>query len=313
MSLILAEKIFGLFLIIAMGFILVRSGLMRAEQSRGLSIACLYVISPCMIVTAFQVDATSEVKAGFLLAMGAGLAVQMLYTFLSWLLGRSPLKLSAVEKASVTYSNAGNLVIPLVMMTFGQDMVIYTTAYMVFQTMFMWSHGKSLLQGKTGIDLRQIFLSVQMIGVYIGLFLFMTGLRLPGPVYTAVQSVGNMIGPASMLVTGMIMGGMDFKRLFSFKRLPIPVCLRLLVFPFFAVLILKFTPLATLVSNGSDILMITLLAAAAPSASNINQMAQIFHSNAEYASAINVVTILLCIITIPLMVSFYEAPIQLPF
>ena len=306
MSLLLAQKIFGLFLIIAMGFALVRCGLMKSEQSRGLSIANLYVISPCMLVTAFQVEPTDEVKTGFLVALAGGIAVQAVFTLLAWVLGKTPLRLDAVEKASVTYSNAGNLVIPLVIMTLGQDMVIYCTAYMVFQTMFMWSHGKSLLQGRKGIDFRQMFLSVNMIAVYLGLVLFFTGFELPTPVREAIANVGNMIGPASMLVTGMIMGGMDFKRLFSFRRLAIPVVLRLVAFPLAAVALLKFTPLASFAENGQSILMITLIAASAPSASTINQMAQIYHCDAEYASAINVATILLCIVTIPLMVALYE-------
>lgn len=306
MSLILAEKICCLFLIIGAGFALVRCGLMKPEHSRGLSVATLYLISPCMIVTAFQVDATDEVKHGFLLALGAGLAVQLIYALLAWVLGKTPLKLDAVEKASITYSNAGNLIIPLVQMTLGQGMVIYCTSYIVFQTLFMWTHGKSLLQGKRGVELRQIFLCVNMIGIYIGLAFFFTGFKLPGPLYDTVSGVGNMLGPASMLVTGMIMGGMDFKRLFTKARLILPVVLRLIVFPLFAVAFLKFTPLAALVPNGASILLITLLAAAGPSASTVNQMAQIYHNDAQYASAINVATVLLCIVTIPLMVAIYE-------
>ncbi len=50
----------------------------------------------------------------------------------------------------------------------------------------------------------------------------------------------------------------------------------------------------------------TLLAAAAPSASTINQMAQIYNHDAGYASAINVTTILLCIVTMPTMVALYQ-------
>jgi predicted permease len=305
LSLVLAEKIFSLFLIMGMGFALVRSGLMKSKDSWGLSIASLYVISPCMIITAFQVDLTEEVQQGFLLAMAAALAVELLYMFLGWAFGKV-LHLDAVEKASAVYSNCGNLVIPLVLMMFGQDMVIYCTAYMVFQTFFLWSHGKSLIMGSKKIDWRRILLGVNMIGVYVGLLLFITGWRLPGPIYSAVSSVGEMIGPAAMLITGMLMGGMDFKEFRSYKRLPIPVLLRLVVFPLVALVFLKFSGIASLASNGEMVLLITLLAAAAPSASNINQMAQIYDRDAGYASSINVMTILCCIVTMPIMVALYQ-------
>ena len=45
--------------------------------------------------------------------------------------------------------------IPLVVMTLGQDMVIYCTAFVVIQTFLMWSHAKALLRGglsRGGID-----------------------------------------------------------------------------------------------------------------------------------------------------------------
>ena len=305
LSLLLAQKILSMFVIMAMGFALVRTGVVSSEDSRGVSLATLYVISPCMIVSAFQMEMTSEVASGFLLALGAGLLVQVLFWLLSVVFGRL-LKLDAVERASVIYSNAGNLIVPLVVMVLGQDMVIYCTAYLAFQTIFMWSHGKSLMEGKRSVSWSKMFLRINMVAVYVGLFMFFTGLRFPDPIDVAVDSVAAMIGPAAMLVTGMIMGSVDFRALLSYKRLAIPVTLRLVVFPLFALALLKFTPLAGLAPNGASVLLVTLLAAAAPSASTINQMAQIYDHDAGYASAINVVTILLCIVTMPTMVALYQ-------
>ena len=43
-----------------------------------------------------------------------------------------------------------------------------------------------------------------------------------------------------------------------------------------------------------------------PSASTLTQMAQVYGKDADYASAINVVTTLLCIVTMPLMVALYQ-------
>ena len=52
--------------------------------------------------------------------------------------------------------------------------------------------------------------------------------------------------------------------------------------------------------------MISLLAASAPAASNVTQMAQVYGHEGDYASAINVITTLLCIGTMPLMVFLYQ-------
>ena len=236
---------------------------------------------------------------------GAAVVIQTGYLFLSWLAGRT-LKFDAVEKASAAYPNAGNLIIPLVEGLFGQDWVIYCTAFMAFQTMLLWSHARSLLMGTSGIDWRAIVTNVNMVAIAAGLVLFFTGLRFPAPVADAIAGIGQMIGPLSMLIIGMVMGSMDFASLKSFKRLPLVVGARLVAFPLVALVFLKFTGFTALSPIGGQIAVIVLLAAAAPSASTISQMAQIYHHNAKYASAINVASILLCIATMPLMVALFQ-------
>ena len=71
-SLILAEKIFSLFLMMFMGYAVVHWGLLHAEDSKTLSLISLYLISPCVIISAFQVQYTPDVLHGLLLALAAG-------------------------------------------------------------------------------------------------------------------------------------------------------------------------------------------------------------------------------------------------
>ena len=305
LSLILAEKIASLFLIMAMGFAIARLGVVNPKQIVSVSLISLYIINPCMIITAFQVDLTPEVESGFFLALAAGLILQIVFIVLVGLAGRV-LHFNAVEKTAIIYSNAGNLIIPLVVAVLGNDWVIYCTAWLIFQTFLLWSHGRSVLEGKKGIDWRRILLGVNMIAVYVGIVLFFTGLRLPGPLYDGVKMVGDMIGPVAMLITGIIMGGLDFKQALSYRRLPLIVVFRLVVLPLVAVAFLKFSGIAAFSPNGVSVLLVTLLAASSPSASTINQMAQVYDCDAQYASSINVMTTLFCIVTMPLVVMLYQ-------
>ena len=55
------------------------------------------------------------------------------------------------------------------------------------------------------------------------------------------------------------------------------------------------------------IVLLPLLGALAPSASNINQLAILYRKDAAYASAINVFTNLCCILSMPLWIMVYEA------
>jgi len=69
---------------------------------------------------------------------------------------------------------------------------------------------------------------------------------------------------------------------------------------------LKYSGIAGLADNGERILLVTLLATMTPSASTITQMAQVYGRDADYASAINVTTTLLCIVTMPVMIMLYQ-------
>ncbi|WP_243158595.1 hypothetical protein ACFLKA_11635 [Clostridium caseinilyticum] len=53
-------------------------------------------------------------------------------------------------------------------------------------------------------------------------------------------------------------------------------------------------------------MLISLLTTITSSASTVTQMAQIYEKNTEYASVINVVTTIVCILTTPIMVWLYQ-------
>lgn len=56
-------------------------------------------------------------------------------------------------------------------------------------------------------------------------------------------------------------------------------------------------------------MLIVFLAIITPSASTVTQMCQVYGNDSQYASAINVVTTLLAIITMPLMVMLFQITI----
>lgn len=302
---ILIKKIASLFLIMGMGTILVKLKILRADQSKILSLISLYLIMPCMILTSFQVECTKEVQNGLLLALVAAVAAHAVLLLISVPM-RKLLRLDAVEVTSLIYSNAGGLIVPLIIAVLGKEWVIYTSPFVCVQLFLLWSHGKSVLCGETGIDIKKVFMNINMISILIGIALFATGLRFPEVVADAVESVGNMIGPVSMLVTGMLIGSMDVKKILSYKRLLLIVPLRLLVLPLLVLLGFKFSGAGKLCANGDTILMISLLATMTPSASTIMQMAQIYDKDADYASVINVATTILCIITMPILIALYQ-------
>lgn len=299
-SLILAKKILSLFLVMALGIVLVRCGIVRSRDSKVLSMISLYLVMPCVIISSFQVKYQPEILNGLLLALATAVLLHLVLIVVVGFLGKV-LKLDGVEETSLIYSNAGNLIIPIVTAILGKEWVIYTSAFLSVQLFLLWSHAKMKLCGEKGIDLKKILTNINMIAIFAGVLLFLLQIQLPAPVQDAVDSISSMVGPMGMLIAEM-----DLKKLMSYHRLWWITLLRLVGIPLIGIVLLKYSSLAALVPEGRTILLVTLLAICTPSASTLTQMAQVYGKDADYASAINVVTTLLCVVTMPLMVALYQ-------
>lgn len=304
-SLLLLKQIAQLFLSIFLGWLLVKCKLLKSADSRVLSVLTLYAVTPCVIIDAFQIDYSPELLHGLLLSLGAALLIHLLYFALANLCKR-PLHLNAIELASSIYSNAGNLILPIVSALFGKEWLIYTSPFIIIQLPLFWSHCRLLVSGEKSFSLWNVLRNVNIISIFIGFSLFILRIPLPSILLGTMDSLGGMIGPLSMMIAGMLIGGMDLKQVFAFHGVWKAAALRLLVFPLAALCLLKFSGMASLVPDGGTILLISFLAASAPAAATVTQLVQVYDKDAEYASAIYTVTTLLCIVTMPLMIWLYQ-------
>lgn len=266
-SILLMEQIIQLFLMIFMGFLIVKAKLLNSEDSKILSIIVLYLIIPCVIINAFQVDYTPQTVKGLLIALAGSVMTQVILLIVVSILGRV-FHLNEVEVASIYYSNSGNLIVPIVMFILGKEWVLYGCVFMSVQLVFIWTHCKKIISRESVYDWRKIVLNINMISIAIGIVLFLTRIHLPEDINSTLSAV-----------------------------------------PAIALVLIKFSYLASLSSNGPKIMLIVFLAIITPSASTVTQMCQVYGNDSQYASAINVVTTLLAIITMPLMVMLFQITI----
>ena len=301
---LLAGQILQLFMIMFLGYAVVRTGLLRTQDSRTLSVLIVYIILPCTILNAFQIAYTDETASDFLLAVASAVIIHVLLFVILALISR-PLRLNSIEKASIIYSNAGNLILPLVTAILGEEWVLFASAFMVVQLFIIWTHGKSLIEEKRGADFRSIITNVNLLACIAGLLLFLLHIRLPAMLSGTIRTLGSAIGPLTMLTLGMILAGIDLKPVLRGKRIWLIAFLRMIAVPAAVLLIMKTSGIAKLSPNGITILYISLLATMTPSATTVTQMAQLYGKDYNYATAINTLTTLLCIATMPLMTMLY--------
>ena len=175
---LLGTKIIELTLIVLIGYGLVKSKLLKSEDSKPLSIIGLYVISPSVMIEAFQIDYTPEILQGLQLSLLMAVFLHIILIIIGSLLKRL-LKLDPIEHATSIYSNSGNLIIPIVMSLFGKEWVIYASCFIVVQTFLFWTHCRLIIVGKGNLSLKMIAKNINIWSILVGAFLFAFQIKLP--------------------------------------------------------------------------------------------------------------------------------------
>ena len=305
LSLLLFQRIAELFRIIFMGWLVVKVGLLKTEDSRCLSMILLYVITPSVFFNAFQIERTPEVVS----MMGFSAILALIFNVVMLLLARLAavvFHMDVVEEASSGYPNSGNMAIPLVNAIFGPEWVVFVTLYNMIQNLCVWTHCRMFMSGERKISLKKILWNINIIAIILGATLFFLDIRLPKILGDTLTSVSSMLGPTAMLIVGMLMADLKLEDLKGYRRIWKPILFRLVLLPLVLVLLTRLFHVSSLNPQGETLVLVALIPAFAPAANVVAQFSQIYDLDAKYAGLINAVTMLLCIVTMPLLVEVYQ-------
>lgn len=305
LSLALMQNIGSMLLWVVVGYIVVKTGMVAAEHSRVLSSLTVYVFCPCLIFSAFQIDLTQERIRGFLFAMGFAFVVYFIWILIARML-RKPFSLDPVDEMSLVYSNVGNLVLPLVAMTLGDEMVFYASAIQVPFNLLFWTHAISVIREEKHLEWKKIFSNFNVIALVLGLATLLSQVRIPSVLMTSIHGLRDMVAPASMIVVGMVLASTSLKSIFTCSRAYAILLGRLILFPLVAMGVLYVSGIPIRYPQLAGVLLVTFMSLSAPPASNISQVAVVFHKNETEASIYNILGLFFCIITIPLIIALYQ-------
>ena len=305
LSLMLTEQILIMAVLMLFGYLSVRFHILNQEDSRSISLLILYIISPAMILDSFMISFSREKLFGFLLAILASVLMHIMFLVFTFLLSKY-FHLNSVENASIIYSNCGNLLVPMIGAILGKEYVLYCCAFMSIQGIVLWTHGAYTMGGKDAVSFKKVIINPNIIAIFSGFILFLTGFRLPTILGTAIERTGACIAPVSMFIIGILIASADLKDIFTRGRSWLICIIRLLVIPVLTILMLRLTHIPYLINEGTKVLYVSFLASAAPTAVNVTQLANLYGEDSILASSINIMSVFLCIITMPLMTAVYQ-------
>jgi len=302
---LLIFKILQLFAVMVVGFAIAKFKIVKTEDASVLSKIALYLLTPSAIFNAFDFERSPQTLYGLALAFLAATVLHTVFCLMD-LPYRKFISSSPAERATAMYSNAGNLIIPIVSYVLGAEWVIYSTAFLSVQLLFLWTHGIKMFSPNEKFNAKKILLNPNTIAIFSGILLMLLGIRLPEFVKGTVSSFGDMVGTVGMLVAGILAANVKIKSLFSRKGIFTALIARLAVYPLVSLVIIKLLALIP-VADSHRILLITYFACITPAAATVTQFAQIKNNDPECAVTLNILSTVGCIVTMPLLVSLYQA------
>ncbi len=305
LSFLLMKTIASMLLMVAVGCVIIKTKIITPVQGKAISTLVLYVVTPCAVISSFQMEYTNDRLTGLLFSVAAVAVIQGLLIGIGTLI-RRPLKLTDVEAASIMYPNSVNLIMPLVIYVLGKEWAFYCSGAMIVQTFLIWTHGKSVVCGERQFDFKKVFLNINIIVLFVSIAMFLLRIKLPVVVTNAVDGIGGCLGPLSMLIIGMLLGERGFKTIIKDKTAYLVSFLRLIALPVVIVLLVGITGVEKLHPDGWNIMLIVVMQSSSAVAAVVTQFAQIYDKDGAHAGTINVMSVLFCIITLPLMVGMYQ-------
>lgn len=301
-----------LILLIALGVLVWRVGLVDEKFDTSLAALVLNVCLPCMIVRSFCTDYDPEQfrNCAVLIALSAGfmclwaLAGQIVYH-----IHRKDFT-GRILRFGAMFTNFSFVGFPVAQQLYGDTGLLYFVIFTMPIRMVYYSSAQPLLAppGETSVkktprENLKGWLSPPVVAVFIGLVLYLTGWRFPGPLDKAVASIGATASPMGMLLCGITIGKNDWKALLSPRYLHMPL-LRNMLMPLLTLPLLYVLPLDPTVAKT------VVLYAALPVASMLNAFTIQYDSGEpeamlESAGSVFYST-LFCAVTIPLWAQIAE-------
>lgn len=292
----LAEMLVLLFAI-ACGYAANRLGILGGETDRKVSKLLLTVTMPAMILGAVSTGEELPERSVLLEVLGVSAVFYLLefaFVFLApRLLGGTPGQ-KGVWRYTLAFPNVGFIGYPVAVALFGPEALFYAVILVLPFNLMSFTLGPLMLTGARRFSLRRMC-SPCVAASLLALVLALGRLRPPAVAGEALEFVGSVTVPLSLLFVGSLLAGLPLGRMLASPRLWILTAVRLLALPGALCFLLRWM--------GTDplILGVAVIQMAMPAAVNGSLLCMEYGGDAECMAQITFVSTLASIVTIPII------------
>lgn len=227
------SQVMILMIMIAAGFIAAKAGIMTAEGARCCTDIALIIATPCVIIKSLIREYSREIMKSLAFAFLVTLLVQVLMILLSYIILHSKDKArERVLRFGTIFANCGFMSLPLQQVILGADGTLYGSAYVIMFNLVIWSYGVFLISGdKKYISPKKLFINPGIIGLGIGLVIFIFSIPVPKIIYSAIDYMSALYTPLPMLIIGYHLAQNNLLTAFKDAQCLLSVLLRMIVYP----------------------------------------------------------------------------------
>ncbi len=285
------------------GFLCCKTKIAKAEHLSSLSAILVYVCSPCMVVNSFMETERSFGNIGqIMLFFVVSLMIQTVLTFV--LYGVFHKKFADVKYRMLTVSfglgNAGFFGIPIIkaLLPGHPEVACFACVYIVGMNMLTFTTGAYCLTGdKKRMTLKKAFLNPPFISLIVALIMYALNFQsfMPTLLSDALGLLSKTTTPLCMIILGIRLASVSFKKLFARAYVYIICACKLLIFPFVCLALVYFVPFDPVFKAAMFILGGT------PCAAVMLNIAEMYDGETELAANCVLLSTLLCVFTIPVL------------
>ena len=296
-------EIIVLFIIIFIGYIMRKRKIIDTVFSKNLSTLLIKLTLPALIISSMHIELDSEIIYNIQVISLFTVVIYLLAILLANLLTKIlpvPEDKKNIFIFLIVFGNVGYMGYPVLGVAYEELGIFYGLFNNIAFNVLAWTYGIYLFtstrdnqEKESSINWKHL-LNNGIIAILIGFFLLLTGLRLPSPLLGAVDHLGNMTFPLSMLIIGSSLVGVNYREIITNRYILLITLVKLLIFPGFILLLLQFISLPEIVGN------VSLLLTAMPCAALSVVFAEKFDRDNQFAAQGVFTTTLLALFTIPL-------------
>ena len=293
-----ATNVLTLFLLMGVGVVCAKAKLLSNGAVKALANLVLYIATPCVIIKSCIREFDPAMLRGFLTVVAVAAVLHAVLIFVSAAVFRdSDENRRRVLRCATVFSNAGYMAIPLQQAILGDVGVFYCAAYVIVFNVFLWTYGLAEMSGERRLSVGKILLNPGVIGVVVGLTLFVLPIPVPALLADAVGHLASLNTPVPMLIVGYYLAQTDLLSALKDGRGWLCMALRLVATPLLALGALL------LCGVGGDLLTSLMICIATPVATACTMFATRFDRNPRLSVNLVSLSTLLSVATLPLMVA----------